>query len=686
MAKTSIFNMSNLLSQIEISSSSHVGAKTKNLKILQELGLAVPQFVAVSAEVIAQVEKNSNLDELAKEIGEKLTAQSYAVRSSALIEDSDKESFAGQFTTKLNVSSSELSSAIVEVIAQAREFLHDDLSKFSLLIQEFIEPDYAGIIFTRNPLGGREMIIEYHSGRGEEVVSGKVKPERIELFWNLKTSPHTILPGLEQAIEVAKNIEHHFNLPQDIEWCIKDGKWYWLQTRPITTISQEHYQQSLYLDEYLPRDTKFLYQKTELSEIAARPTPFTFSLLQKIYDANGPVAQVYKKYKVKFQSRDFLKIIGNELFVDREEEIKTLLPSYSFLSSSNSQPKLSQLSDIGMTLKNLFALSKFNVSRYVDIFNNLKIALERDEKEDYFEKYIKNLLEEYQIIFETNLLAGKAVQKLQTFLKHEKVGVAGVLSWGVKLIKLEDYQIDVQTLQWQGNSLEINDEIDFVRQEFIQKDNTNELDEWWNTLSDVKKKMLEKSIQEAVIYSRLREYGRWLIIKKITTLRKLAFEQAQKMQFKEIKNAYFATIDELIRGTISENECAERKKVYDSFSSFSFPSTLSSEIQPFHLNQPQGVSPGIAEGVLVTKDMIDDPQYKDVSKILYTPVLSPDLTQYFDQIVGIVSESGGMLSHLAIVAREKKMPVVVNVRLEVSKIKLGERISIDGECGKWNKK
>jgi phosphoenolpyruvate synthase/pyruvate phosphate dikinase len=297
--------MSHILLPSEIINTSFVGPKTRNLKRLLELGLSVPKFIAVSSEEVIKLSDSEGMfilkkiEEMAQEIIQQLPANSYAIRSSALIEDAKEESLAGQFTTKLNIPSLEITQAIIEVVKQAQEYLHGDLSKFSLLIQEFIEPDYAGIIFTRNPLGGREFVVEYHSGRGEEVVSGRVKPERIELFWNSKVSSGTILQGFKQTIEQAKKIEQHFQFPQDIEWCIKEGKWFWLQTRPITTLTSIQYQQSLYLDSQLPTDKKYFYQKTEISEIAPRPTPLTFSLLEKIYGDNGPVAHVYKKYGIK---------------------------------------------------------------------------------------------------------------------------------------------------------------------------------------------------------------------------------------------------------------------------------------------------------------------------------------------------------------------------------------------------
>ncbi|GAG27540.1 unnamed protein product, partial [marine sediment metagenome] len=43
----------------------------------------------------------------------------------------------------------------------------------------------------------------------------------------------------EQIVELAKlcvQIEKHYRKPQDIEWALKDGKFYIVQSRPITTL------------------------------------------------------------------------------------------------------------------------------------------------------------------------------------------------------------------------------------------------------------------------------------------------------------------------------------------------------------------------------------------------------------------------------------------------------------------
>jgi rifampicin phosphotransferase len=204
-----------------------VGSKTMNLKRLQDLGLNVPNFVALPSSLVKnlwdQGKKGvSDINNIVNEIKDKLPAEKYVVRSSALMEDTASSSLAGQFLTKINISSEQLFGAIFTVIEDAHVKLGGKLELFSIIVQEYIVADFSGVTFTRNPLGSREMVVEYQSGIGENVVGGKVVPQRYKLFWN-DPAPVVGLINFKQAVEQFKKIEQAYNFPQDIEWCVRGG-------------------------------------------------------------------------------------------------------------------------------------------------------------------------------------------------------------------------------------------------------------------------------------------------------------------------------------------------------------------------------------------------------------------------------------------------------------------------------
>ncbi|HIQ02196.1 MAG TPA: phosphoenolpyruvate synthase, partial [Anaerolineales bacterium] len=119
-----------------------------------------------------------------------------AVRSSATAEDLPEASFAGQYDTILNVVAGEGRDGIAPLLAAirgcwaapwskrarayaARHGLDPRQIEMAVLIQQQIPAEAAGVLFTLNPLTGREeeMLIEAVWGLGEPLVAGEVTPD-----------------------------------------------------------------------------------------------------------------------------------------------------------------------------------------------------------------------------------------------------------------------------------------------------------------------------------------------------------------------------------------------------------------------------------------------------------------------------------------------------------------------------
>lgn len=662
----------------------YLGSKTLNLKNCVDWGFNVPKFIATPSYISKNLLSSDILKkEIAKEAINILHSKKYVVRSSALIEDGKNKSFAGQFTTKINLSGDDLVRGMSDVLEQANDFLKGELDNFSMIIQEYIDPDISGVTFTRNPNSGREMVIEYGFCKGEEIVSGKIIPEKFSLYWN---EPNIKLPKkllAEQIVEKFKNIENKNKSPQDIEWCIKGNQFYLLQTRPITTISKQQYNQIIFLEKQLPKSKKYYFEKTEISEIAPRPTDFTLSLLKLIYPQNGPIKNVYKKYGVYFTETDFLKIIGNQLFIDKEEEIKGLLPAYSYLQNNKFIPKLGRYLKIFPTIKNIFFLNKIKTSNHNQIFHNLKIQIEQSIPEQNFQKTLDIFLTNYELVFEANLLSGLAIKKLNLLLKNESVQLPNILNESELFIDLNQYRI-AQPKNLKGNSLEVSDESFFATIKEREGQPVEEVAKWWKKTSSFKKKILQDKIMEAIIYNRLRELGRWLTIKNITEIRTLLLDYAKNKRFNDPRNIYFASINEVLSNQIDEVICIKRKNIYNQSNQYFLPSSITSSFTQ-KKEKILGISAGLAKGILQNRNYLDSQKSKSEKIILYTEILSPDLTKYFDNISGIVSEKGGLLSHLAIIARERNIPVIAGFSLSDSVLRLGDSIQINGNDGSIKK-
>lgn len=204
-----------------------------------------------------------------------------AVRSSACREDSADQSFAGQHDTVLDVSGDE---ALLDAVRTCWASLWSDRAaayrdggtagSIAVLVQEMVHADVSGVLFTVDPVGGRpgRLVVEACCGLGEGLVSGRVSSDFFavddrtlevveERVRHKVTKCASVTPGtigmtkvdaadrsapcltrdqLTALARLALDVRAHYGTEQDIEWAMREGTLYLLQTRPITTRPREH--------------------------------------------------------------------------------------------------------------------------------------------------------------------------------------------------------------------------------------------------------------------------------------------------------------------------------------------------------------------------------------------------------------------------------------------------------------
>lgn len=214
------------------------GGKATNLSRLVRAGLPVPGGFAIGIPAF----RLGKLAPDAKTDIKKLIKQDrlYAVRSSALAEDSEDASWAGLFESFLDIPSSEVIAKIEQCHNSAKDRARayakerSQVAEFSVavVVQEMIKPEYAGVLFTKNPVSGKdELVCEYVKGPGEQLVSGQADPIKI----NWKRNEAVQAPFDTKALaELADSVERVFGQAQDIEWAAAENKIWLLQARPIT--------------------------------------------------------------------------------------------------------------------------------------------------------------------------------------------------------------------------------------------------------------------------------------------------------------------------------------------------------------------------------------------------------------------------------------------------------------------
>lgn len=204
---------------------------------------------------------------------------SVAVRSSAIGEDSEENSFAGQQDTYLNITRSSLISSIISCYAslfnlsaisyRASRGLGGEF-EMAVVVQKMVHAESAGVSFSIDTETNfnKVVIINSNFGLGESVVSGEVEPDEYIYFKDTQTiisskvgtKTHKTIYGdvsiklvptsnfemynyslnekLASSIgSLTVDIENEYGIPIDVEWAVANQKLYILQVRPITTIN-----------------------------------------------------------------------------------------------------------------------------------------------------------------------------------------------------------------------------------------------------------------------------------------------------------------------------------------------------------------------------------------------------------------------------------------------------------------
>src|SRR5690625_3711990 len=92
-------------------------------------------------------------------------------------------------------------------------------------------------------------------------------------------------------------------------------------------------------------------------------------------------------------------------------------------------------------------------------------------------------------------------------------------------------------------------------------------------------------------------------------------------------------------------------------------------------------SPGVAEVEESVVHSPDDFPHFPSGAILVARTTNPAWTALFYQAAGVITESGGALSHGAVTARELGIPAVMSVRSVMKLLENGERVRLDGTGG-----
>lgn len=332
-------------------SAERIGGKAASLARLRDAGLPIPDWFVVrptaffeSLDDVQQRAVRSSADPVARESalaslapsdavrGEivhamsRLDGEYFAVRSSAVDEDSSAHSFAGQFESFLFVPRDSVADRVADVwrsgftervVAYRRDHGLDPApNPPAVLVQRMVDAEVAGVAFSADPVSGRRSVAVVASvfGLGTALVSGDADADTfrvdadgriVEREIAAKRVAHRPDPGSfegvrtetlddaraaatslsdERVRRVAHLVRHsakYFGRAQDIEWAFAGDDLFLLQSRPITSLGQV-------AD---PAGALNLWDNSNIAEsYGGVTTPLTFSFARRAYE------EVYRQF------------------------------------------------------------------------------------------------------------------------------------------------------------------------------------------------------------------------------------------------------------------------------------------------------------------------------------------------------------------------------------------------------
>jgi phosphohistidine swiveling domain-containing protein len=661
------------------------GSKATNLSRLIKAGVTVPRGVVI-------IHSASVDNELITQATHTL-AYPLIVRSSSSVEDTPLSSFAGVFRSSMAANAAAVAKALQNIdhhtaSASVRQLLAEhnlplENVRVSYVLQEYKRSRRGGVMIV--PALPDQLIRIEQGTSPEKITAGKETPTSFEL------DPHKQaeigekwLRGLLKAVTI---IRANFDGDQDVEWLEDEtGTIYILQTRPYV---QKPAAEKVIAEEQQRLSTTALhsggYESDKLPDIDF-PTPLTLSLLQKIY---GHGTKQTFGLNQKLDDTRLFPIIAGQLYFDTVA-LKTLTKPAILKPSCSSRALMYRLGLLAGSLHYRHAPSESSgITELADDINGLYYQVKHQigpnifRVSDQLQIVRRQLQKKLQIEESSNLLRDLS----KTPLQHAAAELSDAeLLEQFGYLSGNEYELSAKRFSEQGligiESLRHLAEVATHRQN-VTRNRDEALAGYISVFDTAYRKNLFN------IYDNLQQEKANLhdhLIHAFAKLRQCLLELDSEHQLYNL--IWYATIDEILQGRVlPATELAQRRNSWQLLQStpLPHPNELArwSELKPVKPTAAVSIidgtelSPGYANGKVC--DTISSlPAGK--KSILVTKSLSHEIILTKDRLAGVVTERGGSLSHVALLAREHGLPIIRTE--EATKVILsGDTITIDTETG-----
>ena len=795
------------------------GGKANNLAILYQNGFNVPNGFVITSNTLESIKiKETEYTEIKKWVtnnqslfdtiiqeawlfSKKLFVKNttLAIRSSVNLEDGNKHSFAGQFTSVLEIQNYDtfkkafitclLSKYNAEPIAYCKSnAINPEDLKLNIIVQEMVQADFSGVCFSVNPITGneKEMLIDFVDGLGEQLVQGQITPSSYKVNWfedkiiekkiekNMLLSEELAFSIVEQSLQ----IQQFYGLAQDIEWAIKEGVLYILQARPLTTIQFEtkyDWTNADLKDGGISSEitTPFMYK---LYETAFETTMYPYLKSVKIHPPNNPDKwftqfMLFSYWNISatkegvkkipgFIEKDFDEDLGIEARYNGKGHItkislKSIIEGVQILFSINKAIKntIKNAKESLQILDNSILKNKnINWATLSDaaFISNAKTLITEDYLKvegAYFEVIYNN--SNYTTLFKelltkknkkgtlhylklitglqnlTHLQPSFAIWRLSRVIrKNEEAFDFYIKKTSAQIGKLflskEDFplrdelvaiitkygfhsekELNILTPNWRENPTQL---LGTLKNFLTKEDNESIIDQnkkqkivFEEEYQKIKSKKLRKEVLKHRYLLWLREEYRDRSTQMYDVIRNVYVIAGKRLVdrgvLKDVSDVFFVhpnAVENLFNKDPKQLDVLKKNKIiYSSFRNFVPPNEIWStqwegkqnNIESTDALKGIACSYGIIEAEVFIAKTTKDADTMPEGKILVTQFTDPAWTVYFSKIKGLITETGGILSHGAIISREYGIPAVLGVSNSTNKLKTGDMVRLNGSNG-----
>ncbi len=713
-----------------------VGQKAANLSLLRNWGYLVPQgwVLLPDAELDFQREGlQPSLD------------HPFVVRSSAVGEDDEFTSAAGQYKSILNITSHE---ELERAIALSRDSYQTDAAqkyrrdrgqksaKMAVIIQKQIKGVLSGVAFSRDPLEQVEqgVVVEASAGEASLVVSGKVTPKSYRvvvkdgpMLTNFELQPESVI---EAIAKIARDLENRFlGIPQDVEWTY-DGQRLWLlQSRPITSL-QPIWTRKI-AAEVIPGIIKPLtwsinrpltcgvWGEIFTIVLGNRAVGLDFEATATLHWGRAYfnatlLGEIFRRMGLPRESLEFL-IRGAKMskppvlstLVNIPGLLRLLAREWNLVQDFRRddrrifQPLLTSLQSFplgDLPAKIPDILAGLKRATYYSILAPISLALRQGIFKIDIATLDNSFTPEVESLRSLSQLATDAAkiipvvnnkEQLCNYLSQSPQGEAILAKFNTLLSRyayLSETATDISVPRWGDNPSLV---AELFYQFFLsplppgRKTSTNLLTKIVQNRLNLKGRVTE-------VYSQLLAYLRWSFLA-------LGEEWVKLGLLRDKNDIFWLEYPEIVAITSNQDEFNpeiiwQRQTEWEKISQIenvpyvvygNHPGDLIPQDYSFSAGELRGIgaSWGVASGIIKVIRNFDEVKEVNPGMIVVVPYTDSGWGPFLAQAGGIISEVGGRLSHGAIIAREYGIPAIMDIPNATQIFKDGQRVKINGQQG-----